>query len=613
VRSKFSGQTFPEANLLYLSRAAIDRALPEIGRSSLFADLLMMRYCAPDAESLTAEVRSPTVANGSFTEAVRGYAGLVPAPADAAAPGWRLHESVAPGEWDEYFFALAAGGTGRQKRWKQGGDFYARAGLHNRLYGGLRGPLAECVASYAPSEVGEDRWTLRFAPDYVVAAFQQLLDERPIPFWSFASWMMRTVAIPRTLPEEALDWVQRTVMEQARLSDAHVADSRVDAIARNAWFYLGARPEASQMFGQAALDGGELRRICEHFDELFRRDPSRSDEGRDPAPATGNLLEMLTDAGDGRRLKVDDEVLSAALTHLSLGRHLLLVGPPGTGKSTFAANLARAARDELIVGVAPPSDFHTATASASWTAFDTLGGYMPTRQGDLAFRPGVFLRAFDSDAWLVVDELNRADADKAFGPFMALLAGSRERLELPFEVMRDGSSHPVRLVSGEDSVPRLPGDVIVPAGWRLIATMNTYDKNSLFRMSYAFMRRFAFVYVGTSDVDTTLEAATQGLQLDGADETRLRSLLVTCEAAGRALGIAIAADVARYVERARQYGDISEPFLDALVAHVLPQLDSLEPDGVRRVLESLLSLGVVAEGARARLEGVFAQLLDYER
>lgn len=41
-------------------------------------------------------------------------------------------------------------------------------------------------------------------------------------------------------------------------------------------------------------------------------------------------------------------------------------------------------------------------------------------------------------------------------------------------------------------------DVIrVSASWRIIATMNVFDKNLLFEMSYALMRRFALIEVGT--------------------------------------------------------------------------------------------------------------------
>jgi MoxR-like ATPase len=47
-----------------------------------------------------------------------------------------------------------------------------------------------------------------------------------------------------------------------------------------------------------------------------------------------------------------------------------------------------------------------------------------------------------------------------------------------------------------------PGEEFDPSlGWRLIGTMNTLDKNLLFELSYAFMRRFTFVELGAPDED----------------------------------------------------------------------------------------------------------------
>ena len=73
-----------------------------------------------------------------------------------------------------------------------------------------------------------------------------------------------------------------------------------------------------------------------------------------------------------------DSVLEEAVTALRAGKHLLLSGPPGTGKSTVAEALCQA----VIQG-----QYEVATGTADWTTFDTIGGYMPTEHG-LEFVPG---------------------------------------------------------------------------------------------------------------------------------------------------------------------------------------------------------------------------------
>jgi MoxR-like ATPase len=600
-----------EDSLLFISREAVSQALPQIGRASLFGDLLMMRYCVRDPAELTAVIRRPTTANGSFDEAVRAYAGLVAAEADPASSAWRLHDSVSEATTTDYFFAISRGGSGRQRHWKFGGAYYARAGLHTRLYDGTSGALGECIAGY--SDLGNDRWELRFNVDYRAVAFEKLLRGSPLPFWPFAAWLLRTVAVPQTDREAALAWAKATVIKQTGLDESQIAESHGDAVAQRAWFYLDGVPEGYELFSDRPLGDDERKRVCVEFDP-FRpgtvTSPPRDELTTDVAQG---LEAVLMDAGGGRRLVLSEEVVKAAVAHLVLGRHLLFVGPPGTGKSTLAANIARAARDELIAGVVSPAGYDVVTASPTWSAFDTLGGYVPTIGGNLVFRPGIVLRSFESESWLVVDELNRADADKAVGPFMGVLAGSVASQGFPFEVDVEGQLYPVRILSSAIRSQDAPGDFGVPDGWRLIGTMNTYDKNSLFRLSYAFMRRFAFIYVGVLDVDTTLDAATQRITLASDDVARLRSLLAICETSGRALGAATAIDVARYVELSRRMGDIAEPFLDAFTAYVLPQLDSLDPDAVERVFESLITLRVISEGSRPQLEGVFRQMLDYGR
>src|SRR5882757_7797600 len=85
-----------------------------------------------------------------------------------------------------------------------------------------------------------------------------------------------------------------------------------------------------------------------------------------------------------------------------------LMGAPGTGKSTLA---------ELILQARKGDHWDYLTATNQWTGDDVIGGPMPDPADprQLVFQPGIILAAADSDRWLGIDEINRADIDSAFG------------------------------------------------------------------------------------------------------------------------------------------------------------------------------------------------------
>ena len=83
------------------------------------------------------------------------------------------------------------------------------------------------------------------------------------------------------------------------------------------------------------------------------------------------------------------------------------------------------------------------TAAEGWSAGDTLGR-RPRQEGE-PLRAGHVLDAARRGKWLVVDELDRAELDRALGALSTFLAGL-----------------PVTLPGGEEASP--PGD------WRMIAT-----------------------------------------------------------------------------------------------------------------------------------------------
>lgn len=284
-------------------------------------------------------------------------------------------------------------------------------------------------------------------------------------------------------------------------------------------------------------------------------------------------------------------VLAEAVTALRAGKHLLLSGPPGTGKSTIASALCRTVRDE---------QFDVATATADWTTFDTIGGYLPDAHGQLVFQPGLVLRCLRRGAWLVIDELNRADIDKAFGPLFTLLAGSGARPDsgvvLPF-MGADGKN--VEMTWAERRADGRGPYTITPS-WRLIGTLNVSDKATLFQLSFAFLRRFAVVDVPLPPEPKYRElfAGACGA-VPEADRSAMVDAAMLLAFGRRQLGPAILLDIARFVTMGLHetvsgppYADPVDAFLTAVRLYAVPQYEGATTAAV--------------EDAKTRLRGIWS-------
>lgn len=274
----------------------------------------------------------------------------------------------------------------------------------------------------------------------------------------------------------------------------------------------------------------------------------------------GFTRESLQRSIDSRGILFPPHVLDQVVAAIDAGKHLILTGPPGTGKTTLAYVAAEVAQKAMLC-----TGYLPTTATSEWTTFETIGGLQPTAEG-LIFRPGLFVEAIMTGRWLVIDELNRSNFDRAFGQLFTVLSGSP--VVLPFK--RSGQPRPLSIVPSGVEPPDDTDVIRMPASWRIIATMNVFDKNLLFEMSYALMRRFAFIEVGTPDEESYVKL----LQGPGDVVAKLLPLRRFSD-----LGPAVYLDAARYAARRAEDGTSESRLLyEVFYAYFLPQFEGMDDD-----------------------------------
>ncbi|SEP00085.1 AAA family ATPase [Trujillonella endophytica] len=190
-------------------------------------------------------------------------------------------------------------------------------------------------------------------------------------------------------------------------------------------------------------------------------------------------------------LRREREVLTVALR---TNRHVVLEGPPGTGKSTLLRAIA-ADVGQSVVFVEGNAELTPARLIGQYDPAAVLAaGYVPE-----SFTDGPLLTAMRGSGLLYLEELNRIP---------------EETLNVLITV----------LTEGEITVPRL-GHVRAAAGFRLIAAMNPFDAIGTARVGQAIADRMCRVVLGYQDAAAE-RSITGAVTAAPADLTALAVRLV---------------------------------------------------------------------------------------
>ncbi|MFG1634067.1 AAA family ATPase [Pseudonocardia alni] len=192
--------------------------------------------------------------------------------------------------------------------------------------------------------------------------------------------------------------------------------------------------------------------------------------------------------GRGREV----ELLVAAL---EAGAHVVLEGPPGTGKTTLLRSVAEEAELPFVF----------VEGNAELTPARLVGHFDPAQVLERGYNPETFVdgplaEALRSGALLYVEEINRIP---------------EETLNVLITVMSEGELH----------VPRL-GRITAHGGFRLVAAMNPFDAVGTARISSAVYDRVCRIAMGYQTAgDETAVVALRGPEVDEQWRAKVVSLV----------------------------------------------------------------------------------------
>jgi MoxR-like ATPase len=354
-------------------------------------------------------------------------------------------------------------------------------------------------------------------------AFTAYASDRPLPYSDSASFSL-TPNFERSTVYMYAEVRKPTVWASSTTLENFSADELIAFLRRAA--------------DNTAAQGADITAIVEAIKNRLNAAPAEETTncpaGTALTPATAGTEYVHLEPRDNG-VQIEDRLWRIILAAIASSAAVILVGPPGTGKSALVrkavGTISVSRQAKGLPGVRSPL---WATPDESWTARELIGGET-VAEGEIVFRPGWVLRAIAEDRWLVLDEANRGDLDRIFGALLTWLAGGHVAVGVEssagdaklIELGWTPGPSRVETVEGTDehsgAIKYLAGE-----NWRLLGTYNAFDSQRVFRIGAALGRRF--VRVPIPPISPTLFTQVLKSHADDLDEELLQKICLLYDA-----------------------------------------------------------------------------------
>ena len=320
-----------------------------------------------------------------------------------------------------------------------------------------------------------------------------------------------------------------------------------------------------------------VKELAQTFDELI--------DLHDFIFDTDGISKSLEDIADEilkgpPEIAIEKNIVLRILRHLDAGKHVILIGAPGVGKTMLAKKIL-----DVYGNIKTKKVYLPSVATAEWSRYHVIGGLDLENE----WNNGIVSEAAKEKKWLLIDEFNRADINKAFGEMFLAIEDKK-----------------ITLTSKEQKV-KGEKEIEIPKEFRMIGTMNDYDKNLLLtELSYGLITRFAFVDIkpdkNKEEESVKKQIIDNELMINQQDwescREEIQSFFEFTEKVRewRMIGVRTTIDVIRYMIYAYKKSNAKniekKDYLDeALCDYLLPQFDRLDKTIIGKTIKASEEMG----------------------